>query len=288
MRFGITLLLASLIMALPAVTAAQTANQEPRVTLNVSGMNIANVAERISRQARVRVVVDPGAAVIVDASLTNTPLESALTALTAANDLQWRRLLVPEGASAHNILQYFTGLQMPAAANVAAAATTERGAYAVLTGPVADKLWNVKDDLGLEEVYWIHRPAARANVVTPAVDENLGDNTAGANDTDEADTEEATPQVVYQRMTETLSNLPPEEALQVVRNITGEVLAAMTPEERMSLYMAETQPQPPMRRPSYPLGWGPPSISVGSPPAEPFIRQPNIWLAPSYPLGFWY
>lgn len=76
-----------LCLALTCVAVADTPN---KVTLDAKAMTLKDVADNVSKQAGVSIVLDPKATGTVTASLTDADLSQVLDVMTQSNKLSWK------------------------------------------------------------------------------------------------------------------------------------------------------------------------------------------------------
>ncbi len=171
----------------------------------------------------------------VELALNDVPLEEALNAITHALNLEWRRILVPQGATRTDIQRMVASTQATPVGNVVVQGTDGRFS-AILSGRAAEKLWTYASDLGLQEVIWVSNPL-HATVVSST--------TASPEQAASEGTNAITPTAVYKNVTKSLSNLEPLDAFNIVDRVREEVVAAMTPYERQMMFGISTEPVPP-------------------------------------------
>ena len=259
MRNLVLALMAAVVAAGPVL--AQTSGKA--VNVSAASADITKVLQSIADQTNSTIVVDQGVVATVDVALRDVPLSSALTAVTKAAYLNWRRLLVPQGYTAADIRLAARAADAASRVNVLAAASGSQPAAAVFTGSVAEKASSFAAELGLREVYWVYSPDSSAASTAGSTSTTALAEEPSAAEEEPADEEEEqeTASSVYQKAGASLSNLQPAEAYEVLQRLQNEVVAAMTPYER-----EEAMGGPPfLTEPErYHLGAGVSSVRMGN------------------------
>ncbi len=256
----------NLLLALMAafVAAGPLLAQTSGKTVNVSAASadITKVLQSIADQTNSTIVVAQGVVATVDVALRDVPLSSALTAVTKAAYLNWRRLMVPQGYTAADIRLAARAADAASRVNVLAAASGSQPAAAVFTGSVAEKASSFAAELGLREVYWVYSPdSSAASTASSSGTASAEEPSAAEAEPADEEEEQETASSVYQKAGASLSSLQPAEAYEVLQRLQNEVVAAMTPYER-----EEAMGGPPfLTEPErYHLGSGVSSVRMGN------------------------
>lgn len=268
--------MSKLVLALFAavVAAGPGFAQTARKTVDVSAASadVTKVLQSIADQANVTIVVEPGVVGSVDVVLRGVSLSSALTSVTKAAYLSWKRLLVPQNYTAADLRSAVNALNAAPSVNIIAAASGSLPATAVLTGSVAEKATGLAASLGLREVYWVYSTETAAPAAAwaqPAVAES---ETQPEETTQE--TEQETAASVYRTAGASLSNLDPADAYEVLQRLTDEVLSVMSPQERQ----AALGGPPILTEPAgYYLGSGISSLRMGNLGGPTVFRRVYRW-----------
>lgn len=159
MKRAIVLLL--IVVCVSAFAAEQATDKPQTVTIEASNRKVSIVCERIVKQTNARILLEKTADIEVSLSLTDMPLEDALTAICKANKLSWRKIYLradspllknPESLAAN--LRMIAGLQFPELL-VEKALVPESLVY-TKQKPVVDSIpMNVRKDLGMVPLYLI-------------------------------------------------------------------------------------------------------------------------------------
>lgn len=159
MKRAIVLLL--IVVCVSAFAADQVADKTQTVTIEASNRKVSIVCERIVKQTNARILLEKTADIEVSLSLTDMPLEDALTAICKANKLSWRKIYLradspllknPESLAAN--LRMIAGLQFPELL-VEKASVPESLVY-TKQKPVVDSIpMNIRKDLGMVPLYLI-------------------------------------------------------------------------------------------------------------------------------------
>jgi len=244
------LIAASMLSAAPGVMAADTAG--PLVSVSAASTDAPLVLQRLAAQAGVPFYWAADVKGALSLSLTNVPLEDALTAISTISTLRWRRVIVPKGADVDSIRTSLESAQKAPTVSVMVEATGQKPAFAVLAGADAEKAVpaaGAQLPAGMIRAYWVYNTAPQTSSGPAAATTDQPTEAAAA----AAPVSQAT---VYREMTKWLSNLQPADALGVVDRMRGEVIAAMTPYERQVM-----------------LGEGVTGPSPAPPYTPPFLRS---------------
>lgn len=251
---------------------AQTAGKT--VDVSAASADVTRVLQRIADQTGATIIVEQGVTGSVDVALRGVSLTSALTSVTKAAYLSWRKLLVPLGYTAADIRAAVRAVDSAGKVNILAAPNGGLPATAIFTGSVAEKASSLASELGLREVYYVFSPSTASSGAAAGSEAAAASSEEAASDTsDTSDQESAS--TVYQKAGASLSNLPPAEAYQVLQRLTNEVVAAMNPFERELAIGGPPIATEPYR---YHLGAGVSTLRIGNFGGPTVYR--NLWLPP--------
>ncbi len=275
------------LVVLASAAFAQAPAKNPLVSVTGANMDVMTVLSHLASQSGQTIMAAPGVSAKVDIALADLPLEDALDAVTSAAHLKWRKVLASPGTTRAELQTMVADADRVSRTSIVSAASGSHPASAVLSGSTASKLWGMADELGLREIYWIYSPAARAPVSnsapaqpTPAASESA---TASTDETSGAASESAaeTPAQAYDKLTNMLSQLTPEEAMGVLQQAQQDLAATYAPPPEPMLPQVYSTGGPAVVRPGNAAMWGPPRVRMTQPSSPVIVR-------PSYPPPFYW
>ena len=250
----------------PSMVSAQSTDRV--VNLQLRDTRISSVLSLISSQTGASVLGAAGLSGNIDISLTNGTLTEALDAVSRATGLTWRRILAPSGSTATDITRALTDAQASPMSNVVLEEKESSPAKALLSGSVARRLWNVAEDLGLREVYWVY-DASSVPTSPRSTTTNVSDTSGTAAD-ETASEEPASGDGVYTQVAKSLSSLDAVDALNVVEQLRQEIVSTMSSYELDAYYGVPSAPAP-----QVPAAWGPPRVRLSPAPQFNIVNQPS-------------
>ena len=148
-------------LCVTAYAAKQPADKPQTVTIDVTKEKVSKVLEKVSKDTGARILLEKTADIEVSLSVTDMPIEDALTAICKPVKLSWRKIYLradspllkkPESLAAN--LRLMAGLAFPELL-VEKASVPECLVY-MKQQPVVDSIpMNIRKDLGLVPLYLI-------------------------------------------------------------------------------------------------------------------------------------
>ena len=150
-----------ILLCVSAFAADQVADKPQTVTIDVTKQKVSTVLEQVCKDTGARILLEKTADVEVSLSVTDMPLEDALTAICKANKLSWRKIylradspLLKSPESLASNLRLMAGLAFPELL-VEKALDPESMVYNKQK-PVVDSIpMNIRKDLGMVPLYLI-------------------------------------------------------------------------------------------------------------------------------------
>lgn len=227
----------ALAFTLTVSPGARAAHEDILVSIEARGNDISTVLSGFARQSGISLMLEPGASGRVDVNLESIPFEAALGAVVRSAGLDYTRILVPKNSTAVDIQNSFNAVSYAPRTNIVVDANPTQPATAILSGSEVANAWKVASELGMREVYWVHKPRAAS------AEKPLAAPTTDSPSEQESGTEEGVGAgTVYSRVTKALSELQPDEAYALLQQVQGEVVRAMEPQDWDPYFLAETGP----------------------------------------------